>query len=104
MLQQTTVAAVIPFYEKFMSRFPTVEKLANATIEEVYVMWAGLGYYSRARNLHKAAIQINDFIRKDHGFPQSYQQLLELLDLALTHRGLFQAWLSGKKPAFLMGM
>lgn len=78
MLQQTTVAAVIPFYEKFMTRFPTVEALAMATIEDVYVMWAGLGYYSRARNLHKAAIEINNQILSGHGFPQSYQQLIEL--------------------------
>lgn len=78
MLQQTTVAAVIPFYEKFMTRFPTVEALAQASIEDVYVMWAGLGYYSRARNLHKAAIEINNQILAGLGFPQSYQQLLEL--------------------------
>lgn len=78
MLQQTTVAAVIPFYDKFMKRFPTVESLAKATLEDVYVMWAGLGYYSRARNLHKAAMLISDLIRTGHGFPQGYQQLLEL--------------------------
>lgn len=78
MLQQTTVAAVVPFYEKFMKRFPSVEALARATIEEVYVMWAGLGYYSRARNLHKAAIEINNQVLSGHGFPQSYQQLLLL--------------------------
>ncbi len=78
MLQQTTVAAVIPFYEKFMTRFPTIADLAKASIEDVYVMWAGLGYYSRARNLHKAAIEINKQILSGQGFPQSYQQLLEL--------------------------
>lgn len=74
MLQQTTVTAVIPFYEKFMKRFPTVLDLAESHIENVYEMWAGLGYYSRARNLHKSAILIS----KLSGFPQSYQQLLDL--------------------------
>lgn len=55
MLQQTTVAAVIPYYEKFVTRFPTVEALAAAPLEEVLTAWAGLGYYARARNLHACA-------------------------------------------------
>lgn len=55
MLQQTTVAAVIPYYERFVSRFPTVEALAAAPLENVLSAWAGLGYYARARNLHACA-------------------------------------------------
>ena len=55
MLQQTTVTAVIPYYERFVSRFPTVEALANAPLEDVLSLWAGLGYYARARNLHACA-------------------------------------------------
>ncbi|MFL4987837.1 MAG: A/G-specific adenine glycosylase, partial [Microvirga sp.] len=55
MLQQTTVAAVKPFYERFLQRFPTVARLAEAPVEEVMQAWAGLGYYSRARNLHACA-------------------------------------------------
>ena len=55
MLQQTTVAAVKPYYERFMARFPTVRALAEAPSEEVMQAWAGLGYYSRARNLHACA-------------------------------------------------
>lgn len=55
MLQQTTVAAVGPFFERFMTRFPTVTTLAEADEQEVLRHWAGLGYYSRARNLHRAA-------------------------------------------------
>ncbi len=55
MLQQTTVAAVIPYYETFVSRFPTVEALAAADLNEVLSLWAGLGYYARARNLHACA-------------------------------------------------
>ena len=58
MLQQTTVAAVIPYYERFLSRFPTVEDLAAAQEEDVLRIWEGLGYYSRARNMHKTAQQV----------------------------------------------
>lgn len=55
MLQQTQIATVIPYYERWMARWPTVEALAAATLDEVLKMWEGLGYYSRARNLHAAA-------------------------------------------------
>lgn len=55
MLQQTQVATVIPYYEKFMKRFPTVNALAAADLDVVLQLWAGLGYYARARNLHRAA-------------------------------------------------
>ncbi len=55
MLQQTTVTAVIPYYERFVSRFPTVEALAEAPLDSVLSSWAGLGYYARARNLHACA-------------------------------------------------
>src|SRR5262249_25073637 len=58
MLQQTRVAAVIPYYERFLDRFPDVQTLAKAQEEEVLRLWSGLGYYSRARNLQKAARQI----------------------------------------------
>ena len=55
MLQQTTVKTVIPYFEKFMKRFPTIKDLAIADEEEVLQYWQGLGYYSRARSLHKTA-------------------------------------------------
>lgn len=73
MLQQTTVAAVIPYYEKFMARFPKVQDLAKAAEPDVLEMWAGLGYYSRARNIHKAAKII-----AENGFPQTAEALIEL--------------------------
>lgn len=73
MLQQTTVMAVIPYYEKFLERFPSVLDLANAPEAKVLEAWAGLGYYSRARNLHKAAKTI-----ATEGFPKSAAQLLLL--------------------------
>lgn len=74
MLQQTRVAAVIPYYERFLTRFPKVEDLASAPETEVLTMWAGLGYYSRARNLQKAARQVVTA----GGFPQSYDGILAL--------------------------
>lgn len=73
MLQQTTVAAVIPFYERFMRRFPDVKSLAQADESDVLEMWAGLGYYSRARNLHLAAQKL-----AQDGFPQTAEDLLKL--------------------------
>jgi A/G-specific adenine glycosylase len=74
MLQQTTTTAVIPFYEKFLCEFPTIKKLASAKIEDIYTFWAGLGYYSRARNLHKAA----QIIAELGTFPETHTELLEL--------------------------
>src|ERR1700761_986284 len=58
MLQQTTVTAVIPYYERFVSRFPTVQALAEAPLDSVLSAWAGLGYYARARNLHACAVAV----------------------------------------------
>ncbi|HXG60332.1 MAG TPA: NUDIX domain-containing protein, partial [Planctomycetota bacterium] len=55
MLQQTQVATVVPYYERWMKRFPTVRALARASLDEVLKVWEGLGYYARARNLHRAA-------------------------------------------------
>ncbi len=55
MLQQTQVSTVIPYYERFMARFPTVQTLAQAPVDEVLHHWSGLGYYARARNLHRTA-------------------------------------------------
>jgi A/G-specific adenine glycosylase len=60
MLQQTTVQTVIPYFERFIDRFPTLELLAAASLDDVYTLWQGLGYYSRAKNLHLSAQQICD--------------------------------------------
>lgn len=73
MLQQTTVATVIPYYQRFLQRFPKVKDLAQAPTEEVLEAWAGLGYYSRARNLHAAAQRL-----AATGFPRHFEELLEL--------------------------
>ncbi len=76
MLQQTQVMAVIGYYSKFMQRFPDIATLANATQDEVLQHWSGLGYYSRARNLHNAAVTIMD---EHHGqFPQDFETIQTL--------------------------
>ncbi len=76
MLQQTTVATVIPYYLSFLERWPTVEALAEAELDEVLHAWQGLGYYARARNLHACAKQVAG----DHAgrFPTTESELLEL--------------------------
>lgn len=76
MLQQTRVAAVIPYYERFLERFPDVHALAGAPQEEVLRLWSGLGYYSRARNLQEAARQI--VARHDGQFPFTREEALAL--------------------------
>ncbi len=76
MLQQTQVATVIPYYERWLARFPTVRALAEAPLDDVLHAWQGLGYYSRARNLHRAAAQIV----AEHGgaFPDTFVGVLAL--------------------------
>jgi len=76
MLQQTTVPHATPYWERFLSEFPTVTDLANADRDRVLTLWAGLGYYARARNLHKCA----EVIRDEHAgmFPSTEAQLLKL--------------------------
>jgi A/G-specific adenine glycosylase len=80
MLQQTTVTAVIPYFEKFVQRFPTVHELASSKVDEVISYWAGLGYYSRARNLHKSAQALSQLKADAQGrvFPKTHAQLIEL--------------------------
>ena len=76
MLQQTQVNAVIGYFERFMHRFPNVTTLASANIDEVMPYWAGLGYYARARNIHKSAgIITTNF---DGQFPRQYESVLAL--------------------------
>ena len=75
-MQQTTVKAVIPFYLRFLVRWPTVKALAAAPLDDVLAAWAGLGYYSRARNLHKCAVAV----AQDYGgkFPSTVAELQKL--------------------------
>lgn len=76
MLQQTRVAQGLPYYEKFIKAFPKVQDLAEASEEEVLKLWQGLGYYSRARNMHATAKMV---VEEYHGsFPSTYKELLRL--------------------------
>jgi A/G-specific adenine glycosylase len=89
MLQQTTVTAVKRFYERFLQRFPTVTKLAEAPVEKVMRAWAGLGYYSRARNLHACAKAVLD----EHGgrFPDTEEELRSLPGIGAYTAGAIAA-------------
>ncbi|SUT87938.1 A/G-specific adenine glycosylase [Actinobacillus ureae] len=85
MLQQTQVVTVIPYFERFIERFPMVTDLADAHIDEVLHLWTGLGYYARARNLHKAAQQIRDQFGGE--FPTDFDDVLALSGVGRSTAG-----------------
>jgi A/G-specific adenine glycosylase len=97
MLQQTTVATVAPYYLAFLKRWPTVEALAAAPVEEVMSAWAGLGYYSRARNLHACARHVAE--RMGGKFPDTETALLELPGVGPYTAGAVVAIAFGKRAA-----
>src|ERR1700722_1869353 len=76
MLQQTTVAAVAPYFDRFITRWPNVQALAAAALDDVLRSWAGLGYYARARNLHACARAVVQHYRG--GFPSAEAELVQL--------------------------
>ncbi|MGB0465946.1 MAG: A/G-specific adenine glycosylase [Pontibacterium sp.] len=101
MLQQTQVVTVIPYYQRFISRFPDVNSLAEAAQDEVLHLWTGLGYYARARNLHKAAQQV---VRDFEGqFPQSAEALEALPGIGRSTAGAVLSISTGKRAAILDG-
>ena len=85
MLQQTQVATVIPYFERFMARFPTIIDLANAPQDEVLHLWTGLGYYARARNLHQAAQTVRDQFNGQ--FPTEFEQVWALKGVGRSTAG-----------------
>jgi A/G-specific adenine glycosylase len=89
MLQQTQVSTVIPYFTRFMQAFPEVRSLADASIDDVLHHWTGLGYYARARNLHRAAQQIRD--AHDAQFPGDFDQLLALPGIGRSTAGAILA-------------
>lgn len=101
MLQQTQVATVIPYFERFMASFPTIETLAQASLDDVLKHWAGLGYYARARNLHRAAQQIRD----QHGgrFPEHIEQVLALPGIGRSTAGAILSLALNQHHAILDG-
>jgi A/G-specific adenine glycosylase len=101
MLQQTQVATVIPYYERFIARFPDVRMLAQATVDEVLHLWSGLGYYARARNLHRAALRILGEHRGE--FPASFADLVALPGVGRSTAGAILALSQGARFPILDG-
>ncbi len=101
MLQQTQVTAVIPYYQRFLSRFPDVASLADAASEEVMAHWSGLGYYTRARNLHRCAQRVV----AEHGgvFPSDPDLLAELPGIGRSTAAAISAFAYGTRAAILDG-
>lgn len=99
MLQQTRVESVIPYFERFMERFPEVTDLALAPLDSVLAHWAGLGYYARARNLHKAA----GLIAAAGSFPDTLESLLKLPGIGCSTAGAILSVAFGKPCAILDG-
>lgn len=101
MLQQTQVATVVAYFDRFVTRFPSIESLAAAPMDEVLSYWTGLGYYARARNLHRAACQILE--RHAGKFPTTLQELIELPGLARSTASAILAIVDNQKLAILDG-
>lgn len=101
MLQQTRVAAVLRYYERFLERFPNAKTLAEAPEQEVLRLWAGLGYYSRARNLQKSARQITE--RHGGKFPEELEQALALAGIGSYTAAAILSIAYGEKLAVLDG-
>lgn len=101
MLQQTQVKTVIPYYLKFMAHFPDVEALANSPQDEVLHLWTGLGYYARARNLHKTAHIINHEYSGD--FPQSIDELQSLPGIGRSTAGAILSFANAQHQSILDG-
>jgi A/G-specific adenine glycosylase len=101
MLQQTQVATVIPYFERFLERFPNVRELASATQDDVLAPWSGLGYYARARNLHRAA----RIVVARHGgeLPSDLDALVELPGIGRSTGAAILALAAGRRLAILDG-
>ncbi len=98
MLQQTQVATVIPYYERFLKRFPSLQSLARAREEDVLRLWSGLGYYARGRNLHRAARLV-----AGRGFPPTAQAIAELPGVGRSTAAAIAVFAYGERAAILDG-
>lgn len=101
MLQQTTVAAVKPYFERFLQRWPTIQDMASASLDDILKGWAGLGYYARARNLHKCATLVAD----QYGglFPDSEAGLIELPGIGRYTAAAIAAIVYGRRATVVDG-
>jgi len=101
MLQQTQVATVVPYYARFVARFPDIAALAGASLEDVMGLWSGLGYYSRARNLHRAA----QMIVAQHGgvFPENLAEIERLPGIGRSTAAAIAGFAFGVRAAILDG-
>ncbi|HVK31873.1 MAG TPA: A/G-specific adenine glycosylase [Burkholderiaceae bacterium] len=101
MLQQTQVATVLAYYPRFLERFPDVRALASASLDDVLALWSGLGYYSRARNLHRCA----QAVMAEHGgaFPRSAEALATLPGIGRSTAAAIAAFAYGERVAILDG-
>lgn len=101
MLQQTQIETVLPYYRRFLETYPTILDLASAPLDDILKLWEGLGYYSRARNLHKAAQQIShDFYGN---FPQTTDELIKLPGIGRYTAGAIASIAFGEQAAVLDG-
>jgi len=98
MLQQTQVTTVIPYYQRFIKSFPTIKKLASAPLDDVLAHWSGLGYYARARNLHRAAQII-----VDQGWPDTVEGLSELPGIGRSTAGAILSFAMNTRAPILDG-
>ncbi|PLZ03410.1 A/G-specific adenine glycosylase [Burkholderia sp. WAC0059] len=101
MLQQTQVSTVIPYYARFLGRFPDVGALAAAPLDDVMALWAGLGYYSRARNLHRCAQAVVE--RHGGAFPDSVEALAELPGIGRSTAAAIASFAFGARATILDG-
>ena len=101
MLQQTQVSVVIPYFERFMARFPTLAELARAEVDSVLAHWSGLGYYARARNLHRAA----GLVLEQHGghFPTNLEEVQRLPGIGRSTAGAILSLAHGQRHPILDG-
>ena len=101
MLQQTQVGTVMPYFERFVSRFPDIVALADAPVDEVLHLWTGLGYYARARNLHRAAQRVRD--AHDGAFPTGFEEVAALPGIGRSTAGAILALACDQRHAILDG-
>jgi A/G-specific adenine glycosylase len=101
MLQQTQVSTVIPYYARFLARFPDVNALAAAPLDDVMALWAGLGYYSRARNLHRCAQVVSE--QYGGAFPRIVDELAELPGIGRSTAAAIASFAFGARATILDG-